>query len=35
MLSAMNVLTNNRKIFNVIQRHVFQLNLSWINGKLG
>ena len=35
MLSAVNVLKNTPKIFNMIQKHFFQLNLSWINGKLG
>ena len=26
---------NSPKIFDLIQRHVFQLNISWINVKLG
>ena len=35
MLSAVNVLTNGPRIFDLIQTHVFQFNLSCIKGKLG
>ena len=33
--SAVNVLTTSIKILDLIQRDVFELKLSWINGKLG
>ena len=35
MSSAVNVLTNNPNILDLIQRDVIQLNFSWNNGKLG
>ena len=35
MLSAINVLTNSCNILDLIQRYVFQLNLSRINRKSG
>ena len=34
MLSTVNVLTNSPKTFDLIQGDLFQLSLSWINGKL-
>ena len=35
MLLVVNVLTNSPKIVDLIPRHYLQLNLSYINGKLG
>ena len=35
MLLVVNVLTNSPKILCLIQRQLLELNLSYINGKLG
>ena len=34
MWSSVNVLPNSRKVSDLTNRDVFQLNVSWINGNL-